>query len=335
MSRRRPLQGRRTLLVWPALLAIAALLIAGLVAIEEGGASQPRRGAVRGNAPVQGRRLYSNRSPLNQPIAAGAQVDPGSDEMVQGIVDATRKRPLVVAVRYFTVPVFFAGKSTARHDVSLNAPWAAEKTLKAVPIPARARADPSSDGYMAVIDRSTGSEYDFWQASRRRHGSWSASWAGRISTLGSGIFLRHGARASGFSLLAGLIFPGSLREGRIDHALVLSYPHTRAGPPVPPATSSDGRSTGPNTIPEGARIQLDPSLDLSQLQLRPYELTIARALQTYGAFVGDTGGAVSLFAAQPLAYARNPYSGLLPNLDYVPLDHIPLDRLRVLKLPTP
>jgi hypothetical protein len=333
--RRRTLQGRWTLLVWLALLPIAALLVPGLVAVEESGASQPHRGAVCGNAPVQGGRLYSNTSPLNQPIAAGAQVDPASDEMVQGIRDATRQRPLVVAVRWFTVPVFFAGKSTARHNVSLTAPWTTQETLKAVPIPATARPDPSSDGYMAVIDRSTGCEYDFWQAARRSDGSWSASWAGKISTVGSGIFQRHGGRASGFSLLAGLIFPGSLREGRINHALVLSYPYTRAGPPVPPATSSDGRSTGPNTIPEGARIQLDPSLDLSQLQLRPYELTIARALQTYGAFVGDTGGAVSLFAAHPLAYIGNPYSRLLPNLDYVPLDRLPLDRLRVLKLPSP
>jgi hypothetical protein len=335
LSRRLPLQVCRTLLVLSALLAIAALLIPGLAAVEESGASQPRRGTVCGNAPAQGGRLYSNRSPLNQPIAAGAQVDPASDEMVQGILDATRQRPLVVAVRWFSVPVFVAGKSTARHNVSLTAPWATEKTLKAVPIPATARPDPSSDGYMAIIDRSTGCEYDYWQASRRPDGSWSASWAGKISTAGSGIFRRHGGRASGFSLLAGLIFPVPLREGRIDHALVLSYPYTRAGPPVPPATSSDGRSTGPNTIPEGARIRLDPSLDLSQLQLRPYELTIARALQTYGAFVGDTGGAVSLFAAHPFGYSRNPYAQLLPSLDYVPLDHIPLDRLQVLKLPTP
>jgi hypothetical protein len=322
------------MLLMSAVVVLALLHVPGPVAAE-GKDALPDRHPVCG-ARFSGGRLYGAKSPLNQPIKASAEIDPASDQMVQGIVEATRQRPLVLAARWFSVPVFFAGKSTPRYDVPLTAPWAPRKTLKAVPIPLAARPDPSSDGYLAVVDRSTGCEYDFWRASRRPDGSWSASWAGKVSVTGSGIFPRGagGARASGFALLAGLVFPEPLRAGRIDHALVISYPYTRAGPPVPPAMSSDGKSIGPNAIPQGARIQLDPNLDLTQLRLRPYEWTIARALQTYGAFVADTGGAVSLFAAHPFGYSRNPYSGLLPNLDYVPLDRIPLDRLRVLRLPS-
>src|SRR3712207_8502377 len=36
------------------------------------------------------------------------------------------------------------------------------------------------------------------------------------------------ARASGFGLLAGLVFPEELRRGRIEHALVFAYPYTRS-----------------------------------------------------------------------------------------------------------
>ena len=63
-----------------------------------------------------------------------------------------------------------------------------------------------------------------------------------------------------------------------------------------PATASDGKGSGPGTIPEGAHIQLDPSLDLATLGLNAWQTVIARALQTYGMFVGDTGGTVGLSA---------------------------------------
>jgi hypothetical protein len=311
---------------------IAAALLPGSVGASTASMRQQSRTVSCGSGPPSRARLYSKTSPFNRPISSRAQIDPESSAMTQGIVDATRERPLVLSVKAFTVPVFYARKKTRRSFVSLTAPWAARRSIK-IPIPATARPDPSLDGFMSIVDRSTRCEYDLWQASKGADGHWSASWANRISTGGSGIF-RHGngGRASGFAFLAGLIFPESLKGRRIDHALVLSYPDTRAGPPVSPATSSDGKGRGPNTIPLGARIQLDPTLDLSQLQLRPYEQTIARALQVYGAFVAETGGAVSLFAAHPYGYRRNPYAGLLPDVDYVSLDRIPLDRLRVLKM---
>ncbi len=159
-------------------------------------------------------------------------------------------------------------------------------------------------------------------------------WGNSTRLDGTGIY-PHGlsSKASGFAGAAGLIFPEELQSGRIDHALFMSFPFTKAGGPVAPATSSDGLTTAPGAIPMGARIQLDPALDLLQLNLDPYELIVGRALQEYGMIVGDTGGALSLFAASPLGYGEDPYAGILPSSAYAYLRQIPVERFRVLVAP--
>ncbi|MFN2468157.1 MAG: hypothetical protein ABR521_08540 [Gaiellaceae bacterium] len=270
---------------------------------------------------------------FERPIPPGAAIDPRSKQLVRSVVEAASDKGFVVALRSFTVAVYVASRATPRRDVRLTAPWAPRPVLRSVPIPSGARPDPESDGHLAIVDRRTGCEYDFWQARRTRTGTWVASWGNRIP-IGRRVFPDGlSARASGFSLTAGLITPDELRRGRIDHALVFHYPFTRAGGFVPPATQSDGRSHRRDAIPEGARLQLDPSLDLDKLDLEPYERTIARALQRYGMLLGDTGGAVSLFAAHPHSYEGDAYDGLLPDEDFAALDGILLERLRVLRLP--
>jgi hypothetical protein len=271
---------------------------------------------------------------LKQPLPADAAIDPRSPAMAAGFAKAGAEGRFTLSVRMFTVPVYFAGPKTPRVSVRLTASWAPRRVLTGVPLPLGAHPDPGSDGHLAIIDRASGCEYDFWQA-RLADGRLEASWGNRIALWSDGVFHTGlAARGSGFSLTAGLILPAELRSGDIRHALAMQYPFTRSGGPVPPATASDGRSAGPTAIPEGARIRLDPSLDLSTLHLRPYELSIARALQVYGAFIVDTGGAVSFFAVHPQSYASNPYAGLLPDSTFAPLNHIPLDRLQVLRLPS-
>jgi hypothetical protein len=209
----------------------------------------------------------------------------------------------------------------------------ANRTLRDVPIPPGAAPDPEIDAHMTVIDRERGCEYDFYGA-HRRNGGWAAIWANATRTTGTGVYpYGLSSKATGFAGVAGLIWPDELRRGRIDHALFMSYPYTRAGGHVAPATSGDGKTTSSDAIPEGARIQLDPKLDLEDLGLRGYELTVARALQKYGAYIGDTGGAMSLFAVHPQSYGRDPYRGVLPDDPYAYLEKIPVSRFRVLALP--
>jgi hypothetical protein len=183
---------------------------------------------------------------------------------------------------------------------------------------------------MVVIDLDTRCEYDFWEAVKSSTG-WTASW-GNVTTIdGTGWYPGgYSATGSGHAGGAGVIRPEELRAGAIPHALGFSFPLTKAGGPVLPATESDGKSTAANAIPEGARLQLDPSLDLSTLGLSNYEMIIGRALQQYGMFLTTSTGRGVAFPAQ------NPQSTSVPypwgDQAYVTLPLSLVSRLRVLTL---
>lgn len=277
--------------------------------------------------------LYAPTSPFNSPIPANAKVDPNSAGYVAGLKEAAGRRTLTIALRKWTVPVYEAGPATPRFNVQLTASWRSADWMQGVPIPSAAAPDPEDDAHMTVLDRTTGCEYDFYDA-RKADGRWSADWANTLLIRGRGIYARGlSTRGSGFSNLAGLIWPQELKAREIRHALMFSYPHTSARGAVAPATETDGKSPRADALPEGARLQLDPALDLDRLPLRPYERTIARALQRYGMYLGDTGGGgPSLYAVHPQSYRSDRYAGLLPLVDYPPLPNIPIDRFRVLEL---
>lgn len=276
---------------------------------------------------------YAVTSPLNATIPADAAVDPSSSTFVQGISDASGGQ-LVLSLGLWTVPVYYADASTPRVRVPLTAYWAHGKITAPVPIPTNARPDPGADAHMVVVDRGADCEYDFFRAQQSSDGRWTAAWMNTIRLSSNGIFPKgNGARASGFALLAGLIFPAELRRGEIRHALAFNYPFTKAGGPVKPATSSDGASTIPAALPEGVKVRLDPTLDLATLPLAPYERTIARALQVYGMYLVDHGGSVGLYAVNPISYAGAPYRYLVPEDVYPSLKGIPIDRLQVLLPP--
>ena len=326
-----------------ALYALAALCAAVLVAlvITRAALDRTRSRSAQSQSSVSNRRsrtlaasvplpLFAPSSPLNQSIPANAPIDPRSDQLVTGLAETARQQPFVIAVKRWTVPVYFADATTPRYRVFMRAPWAPRRMLSAVPIPSRAAPDPAGDHHLAILDERTGCEYDFWEA-RNQGDRWSAAWGNSLRISGSGIY-PHGlsARGSGFGLLAGLIWPQELARGSIDHALVFSYPYTSAAGFVSPATESDGRTKLRDAIPEGARLQLDPGFDVSSLP--PYERTIARALQRYGMYLADTGaGNVSLYAVNPQSYTENPYAGIFPAGAYAYLRDIPLDRFRVLE----
>ncbi len=296
-------------------------------------------------------RLYRSDSPFNQAIAAGTPTDPGSGAMVAGLMQAAADG-FVLTWRQYSAPVFVADATTPRHDVQLQCAGQWElgvSQLTGVPIPNWAEPafdtdgaddppvgcgeDSGQDNHMVVLDLVNRCEYDFWQTRRSPAGAWSASWGNGTSLDGAGVYpLALSTRGSGFPFLGGLIWPDELAAGRIGHVLAFNYPWTRSGGPVSPATDSDGITQGDHTIPMGAIVQLDPTLDLNSLSLEPWVRTVARALQEYGMLLVDTGGegAVGLYGIDPRSVEGNPYEGVLPDDDWPTLDGIPLDRFRVL-----
>jgi len=282
---------------------------------------------------------YSDASPFNQQISPDAEIDPNSATMVQSLAQDARQRGFYMVVDKWTVPIYYADANTPRYNVELTASWAAwfATTMNGAPIPDWAAPDPQDDGSMTIVDLAADCQYDFWQA-KKQNGQWSASWGNSLKIDGQGIFPKGlSARGSGFALLAGMIWPDELKNGRIGHALLFSYSYTKSGGPVSPATESDGESLAVDAIPEGARIQLDPALNLDTLNLTPYEKIIAKAMQEYGMILGDnSGGGISLYAISPLSTQGDPYEGILPPPDpqdgFVLLPNIPADKFRVLKL---
>lgn len=145
-----------------------------------------------------------------------------------------------------------------------------------------------------------------------------------------------GGRASGFSQGAGLIRRSEFLNGYIPHALVcfLAKDLISTGK-VWPATVSDGTG-GSDKVPMGTWIALDPSVDVDSLTyLEPAERPIARALQEYGMFVGDStnpgSGACVLFFQDFTrgdgASGSNPYGNISPMSDLL------LQQCRVLTPP--
>lgn len=287
-------------------------------------------------------KLYSDTSPFNQRIASDAEIDPRSSTLIQSIIEEATSKAFLISLREWTVPAYYATADTPRYDVRLTATWAPASAVSNVPIPGNAAPDPEEDGHMVILDLVARCEYDLWEA-KYENGRWSASWGNAISMDGDGIYPKgYSARGSGFALLAGLIWPDELRAGQIQHALIFSYSLAKSGGPVAPATESDGESTRADAIPEGARVQLDPTLNLDTLGLTPVERVVARALQEYGMFLADVGGGVSLYAVHPMSARVDPYIGLFAQEEmadgdklkdaFVLLKKIPVDRFRVLRL---
>jgi hypothetical protein len=118
-----------------------------------------------------------------------------------------------------------------------------------------------------------------------------------------------GPSASSFSIAGGLITLEDLQRGQIDHALAIAIPNVRAGVYSSPAQRTDGKSTSPFSLPEGAHLRLDPNLNLSTLAMPRITRMIAEAAQRYGIFVRDGARVAHFFAQDPVNATANPYIG--------------------------
>lgn len=277
--------------------------------------------------------LFSADSLWNQLIPPDAVIHPNSDEMIELFLEdiESDEGGANLAVREWSVTVYVADESIPRVEVELTARWAGYAAMLDVPIPEWAIPDPEDDGEMTIIDLSTGYMYDFWQIWRNEDSDWTASWGNRIPIDSNGIYpFGMSARGAGFAQLAGMIWPEEIEWG-IEHVLIVSLTHTLDGGPVWPATETDGWSSNPNAIPEGALMQLDPSVDLDSYDMEPYERAIAEALQRYGAYVGDsTDNGVEFEVINPISYPEDPYPADWFTVRYVILDDIPWEYMRVL-----
>ncbi|RMG42450.1 MAG: hypothetical protein D6732_00855 [Methanobacteriota archaeon] len=248
---------------------------------------------------------FDSSSPFNMKIIENPKIDPNSDQIINLLAtNQAGESGFIIGVEGWTYPIYFPDANTPTYDVPLTEQYSDNDTLFNVPIPDGATPDPQDDGHLVIIDLQNRVEYDLWQA-RKVGDGWEASWGNSISLDSDGIY-KYGfsARGSGFAASLGLVWPEEISNGAIEHALFFSIDDfaVKGGGPVRPATESDGVSDEQYALPEGGRIQLDPTLDLDSLGLTAAEKVIAKAMQEYGMILGDRGGGIQLYAARPNNY---------------------------------
>lgn len=273
---------------------------------------------------------FSPGSAFRTAIPAGAALDPNSAPMAARI---SRAGAMNAALVEFGIPIYHADANTPRHTVTCTKDWGTCPFDGAsVPIPADAKPHSGSDGAMVVVDSTSRRVYEFWQANRGGDG-WSASW-GAINPL-DGTGWGGASTGSGASRLGGVIQVSEIARGDIPHALALQTDSVCANVFRPPAVRTDGRDTRADCIPEGARVRLDPELDLGGLDLAPAVYAVARAMQVYGGYIVDVGGAPLSVSFELDTSAANgsigsAYQKAGFRWDYDNMSAVPWDRLQVL-----
>ncbi|NMC69356.1 MAG: hypothetical protein GYA57_04710 [Myxococcales bacterium] len=316
----------------------------GEVPLDDGGAGDADGGTAW--------RPFSDDSPWNTPIPADPELEPDSAALIADFASSSPWGPhLDINMTGYSIPLYWADAATPTFEVLAEVGgegWLGDNGMNAtgtMPIPEGATPDPESDHHLLVVDRGRGLEWGCWNM-RFETGGWRAGLCATADLRGTGVrtpatladpwWMAHGARACGFPLVAGLIRVDEVAAGRIDHALIVAYPHIRSGWFTPPASTGQARvgddAISTRGIPCGGRIQLDPGLDVDALDVSPAGKLVLRALQTYGAYVGDYSGALSLYAENSPAALAYWAGGVLDT--YVFLDRLDLSRFRVLRLGT-
>jgi len=278
-------------------------------------------------APLPPFRFFSPTSFWNVEPGAAATLDPESKALagaftaeVKALVEAGTG-PWINTTDY-SVPIVTVPAGQPKVRVQLVSKYSApalQAAWEEVPIPPTAKPAQGTDGTLVVWQPATNKLWEFWRATKTETG-WQASWGGAVQNVSAawgaygpeawpGAKPWWGSSASSLSIAGGLITLEDLAHGSIDHALSIAVPNVRAGVYSSPAMRTDGKSTSPLSLPEGAHLRLDPSLDLSKLKLPPLTLMIARAAQRYGIFVRDRAKVIHFFAEDPSALAVNPYLG--------------------------
>lgn len=306
-------------------------------------------------------RFFSPDSYWNRPIAPDDEVDPRSDVCMR-VLAGPDGGPLFINLRQWTVPVYEVTPDTPRRTIHqrplderhLSRPcrwgqWTDRRKWfshgpgfgQNVPVPLEAAHDPFGDAHMAMVDWATRTAWDVWACRIRPDGEYESFTGMKYSLDGTGVWRTedfpvrdgesihfHGpSRAAGVPAIAGLIMLDEVLSGHIAHKVAFASYYNAWKEFVYPAAWTDGfRKVG---VPEGAVLQLDPSLNLGRFGLSPAAHVIARALQEYGMVNVDNAGGSVVYAEGFYGPSGKTWQGILDPED---LKKIPIECYRMLRL---
>jgi hypothetical protein len=287
-------------------------------------------------------RAFSSSSYWNTPLARDAPVGRKSRRIIAYLQRTATTNFVHLAGASPTGkwgnPIYWADSDDPPYSISNTCAFQQPPEFVSVRIPRDARPDPTSDSAMTVYDLSNGIVYGFHRAAYdEADDEWSAC-GGAVYYLGSNGL--HGSlprsndeRNRGHRGVPPPTFAvryDEVQAGVIRHVLKIAVPRTKCRH-VFPMTGDECGTLKRYAPPEGTRIRIKPSIDLSTLELSPEARIVAQALQDYGAVIGDqSGGPVSLKLENTLAEGRGQlWDGLLSPDSLAP---IPLRSYEVIRL---
>jgi hypothetical protein len=199
-------------------------------------------------------------------------------------------------------PVYWAGPEDPSYRVTVDKDDSPPE-LQDLRIPDGALAANNNDGSMTLFDLDRGyavaltdAEYD------ADSNAWRASGATVTYLDSNGLDARTGEASDernrgshrGNNAAVMMARFDEVEAGRIEHVLKVASGPDPSSRAVFPMVGSDGDSSDPDAPPQGLRFRIKPSVDLESLGLPGQALVIARALQEYGFYIGDSGGVTAL-----------------------------------------
>ena len=279
--------------------------------------------------------LYGPNSPIYQPIPTSAMLDPNNAAWTAHVGQSQ------FYLNTFTYGMAIVRATGAERRFTVrtahDGDWGSAFGSKTVPLDPAWRATTGSDGWLCVMEADGSRGYWLWQYNWN-NGNPTASWGGS-GPYGAGVADPWGDSGSGGG--AGIVPPGlvinkaDLARGYINHALATADPLTSTSWKYP-AKSSDGKNSGSSAIPEGQRLRLDPSINVDAQSWPMIEKMIAKALQTYGAYVVDTsGGSMGLSGEMDQTQVGNDPGAMWRAVgvtqEYQLMNNIPMNRLQFLR----
>lgn len=330
------------------------MILVGLVLLVGAGALLMWTRHARESVPTAGQLRAYPRFAKDSAVTldvSGLPVDPHSDRMIRHLLDQIEPHFSGVAalnVHQYSASLYVVDSTTPRGTVNFHdcqgkgsVPYGlfdGPLHFVDVPVPVDAVVAPGRDQALSLWSPSTDQLWEFWKM-QQRNGRWEACWGGRIDAVSQnpGQFeFPYGATATGVPMVGTMLRVQDVAQGSIDHALGLTLIAPAEATRFRfPANRSDGNDPSPAAIPEGARLRLDPAVDVDSLDLTPVGRLVARAAQKYGFIVVDKAGAVSVIGESGLPEERatgvDPWDDLLQGPSYDRLRNFPWDRMEVLQ----
>ena len=228
--------------------------------------------------------IFPETNVWNQPIAH-LPVDRNSAAIIQSIGPNEELHPDFGANRAYGIPINVVKSKVKKVKVDFYYPD--ESDAGPYPIPRKPKREKGSDHHILIVDRSTCTLYELYDAGRS-NGAWFAG-SGAIWDMTSNRLRPNNwtsADAAGLPILPGLVRHDEVRRGLIDHALRFTAPVTRDSH-IYPARHHAGASNSSALPPMGLRVRLKASVDISSFSVE--NQVILTALKQYGMILADNG----------------------------------------------